>query len=301
MFSCTSCEKSEAELEHIALHDPNPMRQRDAVCGRMSEETLTHIYYASKNSHVRAACVSYIDSIETLRKIALNKSQSDVARCIAISKLKDVNLARQIMADPTDNAKEEAIKLLSPDEDENIIRSVAFNKNETSVIRSEAILRMKDQLAIKRFLETETDIQIRLAAASALTDSKLNEEMFYKERNIEVRLNLIEVQKNEKILKALILKEDDEDIRAFGIKNITDQEYLKIIAKSDRHIRVRQESIKNIKDKKFIEKQAFLDVSPSVRAVAVDLISDKNILEKISNEDVDRNVKIAASRRLRKL
>jgi hypothetical protein len=77
MFSCTSCEKSEAELEHIALHDPNPMRQRDAVCGRMSEETLTHIYYASKNSHVRAACVSYIDSIETLRKIALNKSQSE--------------------------------------------------------------------------------------------------------------------------------------------------------------------------------------------------------------------------------
>lgn len=301
MYSCTSCQKSEAELEHIALHDPDPMRQRDAVCLRMSEETLTRIYYASTNLHVRSACVAYIDSVETLRKIAQDKTHSDVARGDAILKLNDRALARQIMSDLTDNSRGEAIKLLSPDEDEDLIKSVAFNKNENRMLRSVAIFRMKDQVAIKGFLETETDIQIRLAAASALTDSKLNEEMFYKEKNREVRMRMAISQNDENVLKKILRSETEETVRGCVVINIKDQDFLKKILNESSNTYEMIAAIKNIKDMETIEIQAESNKDPSVRQTAVEIITNREILKKIAESDPVDFVRIEASRRLRKL
>lgn len=301
LFSCSSCEKSEAELEQMALHDPNPMRQRDAADRIRNDETLIRIFYQTKNPYVKEACVSGLSSSDALMKIAKDKSHSDSARSVAILRINDRNLAKKIIADKSDDARDTAVQCLSPELDEELIHSLGTDIKEGKFVRSYAILRMKDQVAIKKILETENDINIRLAAATSLRDEKMNEEMFYKETNRDVKINLIEAQRNQVFLKRVVESDTDIIFRAFSARNITDQNYLIVLAKNDKAWRVRQEAIEKIKDQKFIQERAINETDPDVRCIIVELLTDKDILKSISNNDVDNKVRIAASRRLRRL
>jgi len=300
IVSCSSCYKTQGQMDLIALQDPSPKRRMNAIGLGTPQDVLEKIYKNDDNSQVRSAAVVFMKDKKFLREIALNKTEKGMSRGVALGKLNDPQLAMQLAADKSDQMIREDAVTYMPISEQRLLEEYAENDENYSV-RYKAVSRVKNQDILVRILKNEKHRDIRNEAAKSLNKQDYIMELIDFESDNKVRASLVRKLTIIEKLNKLSLNDKYDIIRGISASKITDQKILEKIIATDPESYPREKAIINIKNIKIVENIAAADPQENVRKAAISVLTNKDLLKSIYKNDPELRIRCAADNRLKEI
>ena len=297
----------------------------DAAASRLTREDLCirAIERNDVSEPVRVDLVKHVSAPSSLRDIALRKSNPDMVRLAAVSRLKDDGTLAEIVVgtNPADceslqiaaakriDTERAAKNVLSRDagevcpaameavldkiKDGKFLAQFVLRSELDPSLRLKTVKRVDDEAALFRIASTDWTESIRLAAANRVSDSALVAKLAREAESADVRLMAVEKVDKQSVLADVVKHETDSNVCLAASNRISDPDVAAALVKNVSFAEVRRSLTKRIVDEEVLAQIAENDSDAATRLLAASKVTDPALAADIARTSADPSVQNA--------
>lgn len=272
---------------------------RKAAISRLTDQqTLLDLIKNDPDIKIREHAVKHLTDQKTLLEIALANPIEEDGHSIngmaaaAMETITDQTMLVEIAEKvPFPPVAWDAIRRVT---DEQLLISLAKDKNRDYDIRRIATEKLTNQKILSDLAQNDTNSDIRAAATANLDDPKLLASIAKNDRDDNVRKNAVEKLTDQELLADIAINDKEEHITWSAFEKLKDQRLMADIATHAASALMREAAIEKITDQHVLAGLAQNGANAGIRLWALWGLKDAATLDAISKNDPDELVRKAA-------